>query len=327
MQENRGLKIFLTLLSVFTSIGLAAYFFYLGFLLKIYWFIPFVFYFLFDILFTLIGVGRVNKYDGMRVIGWWQVFSVIVVMVYLLSMMLWDDKAGVMLYQITYIVLGVAAGIKVITSLCAGISMRKNYHPILHAYRNGAIIQIVFFMIIAGYTVTNYFYPGTGEGLLKEKPLWIYIIDVSANGVLTLFVSFFALSTDIRAKVREQISTAGKFKHLMSWISDNEISMFFGLIFSLYLTGLALMNIKVSVFYIGLAVYYVLIMTIRIINYLWHRLILKNCKGNKIKENRHSSFILLYNAVTYSLFSDAIAIGAIILMLSRDKQWLICLGL
>ncbi len=316
MQENKGLKVFLTLLTIFISLGLAGYFFYLGFL-KIYWFYPLAAYYLFDVLFTLIGVGKKDRYDGMRVFGVWQVVSVIIVMVYLLAMILWDDPNRVMPYQMSFIIFASVAGIKLITSIIAAISMKIHYQPIMHAYRNANIITIIFLMIIAGLTVTNYYFPGTGEGLLKEKPLWIYIIDVAANGVLTIIVSLFALSTDIRAKVRTQISTAGKLRHLLSYIHDNEISMFFSLIFTFYLVGLALMNIKVSLFYVFLAAYYALIMTIRLINYLWHRAILKAAKENKFADNRHSSWILLFNAFAYSFFSDLIAVGAIILMANK----------
>ena len=316
MHENRGLKIFLSTLSIFLSLGLGAYFFYLG-LLKIYWFFPFVAYFLFDALFTLIGVNRVNRYSGMRVFGVWQVISVIFVMIYLLAMILWDDPNRVMPYQMTFIILGSVAGIRFISSIMAAVSMKRRYQPILHALRNANIIQIIFLMIIAGLTVTNYYFPGTGEGLLKEKPLWIYIIDVAANVVLTFIVSVFALSTDIRAKVREQISTAGKIRHLLTYIHDIELSMFFSLIFTGYLVGLALMNTRTSIFYAFLAGYYVLIMSIRIINYIWHKIILWASRGNKFRENRHSSFILLFNAFAYSFFSDIIAVGAIILMANK----------
>lgn len=316
MKENKVLKAFLILLSVLMSLGLAVFFFYLG-SLKIYWFYPFGGFFILDALITLIGSCKKDRYNGMKTLGGWQIFSTIVVMVYLLVMILWDNPNNNIPFNLMYIFLGAASGIKLLFAILSGFSMTRHYQPIMHAHRNGAIIHMFFFMIIAGLTVTNYFYPGSGEGLLKEKPLWIYIVDVSANGIITFVVALLALSTIVRAKVREEISTAGKFKHLFSWISDNEIGMFFGLIFTGYLTGLALMNVKTSIFYIFLAIYYALIMGIRFINYLWHRTILIEAKDNKRKENFRSSWILLFNAVVYTIFSDIIAVGAIILITNK----------
>lgn len=315
MRENKVLKVLLILSTIIVSLFLAATSLYLGFI-KIYWFYPFAVFFVLDALITLIGSNKKDRYNGMTILGRWQAISVVLVMVYLLAMILWDDKEGLMPYNLAYIVLGVASGIKLLFAILTHISINKYYQPILHAQRNHNIIQIIFLATMFCLVITNQFYPGSGEGLLKEKPLWIYIIDLSVNGTLTIFAALLALSTVVRAKVREEIPTAGKIRHLLKWMNDNEISMFFSLIFTFYLIGLALMNMKASLFYLFLAIYYGVIAGIRVINYLWHRTILKNA-SNKINENRKSSWILLFNAVAYTLFSDVLVIGAIFLMTNK----------
>ena len=319
MKENTGLKVLSTLTTTLTSLALAAFSFYLGFL-KIYWFYPFAGFFLLDALFTLIGSNKKDRYNGMLTLGRWQAFSVVVVMVYLLAMILWDDKEGLMPYNIAYIVIGVVCGIKLLFAILTHIAISRYYQPILHAHRNHNVIEIFFLLTLLTLTITNQYFPGTGNGLLQEKPLWIYIIDVSVNGTFTILVVLYALSTVVRAKEREEMSTAGKIKHLLAWMNDNEISMFFSLIFSLYLIGLALMNVRSNFqtnwFYLFLAIYYTVIAGIRIINYLWHRTIMMNTE-TKMGDNRKSSWILLFNAFAYSLFSDVLAFGAIMLMTDK----------
>ena len=93
--------------------------------------------------------------------------------------------------------------------------------------------------------------------------------------------------------------------------------MFFSLIFTTYLAILSLINMKQSIFYIFLFIYYVGTASIRLINYIWHRLILKRCPDNQIKENRLSSWILLFDAVTYLLFSNVLVVGAIFMMVQK----------
>ena len=319
MKENTGLKVLSTLTTILISIGLSFFSFYLG-LLKIYWFHAFGAFFIFDAVFTLVGSVKKDRYNGMLTLGRWQAFSVVVVMVYLLAMILWDDKEGLMPYNIAYIIFGVTAGIKLVFAFINHIAITKYYQPILHAHRNHNVIEVFFLITLITLTITNQFYPGSGDGLLQEKPLWIYIIDVSVNGVSTILVALYALSTIVRAKEREEMSTVGKIKHLVTWMNENEIAMFFSLIFSMYLIALALMNVRSNFqtnwFYLFLAIYYTVLAGIRIINYLWHRAIMKNA-DNKIRENRNSSWILLFNAVIYSLFSDVLAFGAIMLMTNK----------
>ena len=316
MSENRSLKNVLTLVSILLSIFASIFFFYLV-SLKIYWFIPFGIFFILDALITLVGSSKRDRYKGMTTLGNWQVFGLVTNMVYLLIMVLWNDPEQVVPYKFCYIVLGILVGVKFITWLISMISVKKQYHPIMHAFRNQSAVYICYFVLIAGLMITNQLYPGTGEGLFKEKPLFIYIIDISANATLTIFAGLLALSTVVRAKEREQLSTAGKVKHLISWISDNEIGMFFGLIFTMYLAALAFMNVKISLFYLFIGLYYLLIAFVRFINYLWHRSILKHSDGNKIRENRKTSWILLFNAVVYSFFSDLIAVGALLLITNK----------
>ena len=315
MVENKPLKVFSILFSALMSLALAVFSFYLG-ILKIYWFFAFGGFFLIDALITLIGSNKKDRYSGMTILGRWQAISVVLVMVYLLIMILWDDRDGLIPFTYMYITIGIAMGIKLIFAILCHVSISRRYQPILHAHRNYNIIDLVFLATLLCLVIVNQYYPGTGDGLLKEKPLWVYIIDISVNGTLTIFAALLALSTIVRAKMREEISTAGKVKFLLKWMSDNEISMFLSLIFTFYLVGLALMNVKTSLFYIFLAIYYSFIIGVRLINYLWHRTILKNSK-NKINENRKSSWILLFNAAAYTLFSDIIAVGAIMLMIGK----------
>ena len=315
MKENKGLKIFLTVLSILFSIGGAFVFFYLGYL-GIPWFFPIAAFFMLDGFMTFIGSNIKDQYKGMRVLGVWQIIHVILLMVYLLVMILWNDINQIMPYQLSYIAFGSLIGYKLITCLINEIAIKKQYNPTLHAFRNSDAIIIFYLLLILGLTITNQFYPGTGEGLLKEKPIWIYIIDIVLNAGLTIWAALLALSTDIRAKEREHLSTTGKIRHLIRWIGENEIGVFFGLIFTGYLAALAFMNSKTSIFYVLIGVYYVLMGTVRFLNYFWHRRILKD-SANHIEENRRSSWILLFNAIVYTLFSDIVAFGAIFLMTNK----------
>ena len=315
MKENSGLKVVSTLMTILVSLALAVFSFYLGYL-KIYWFYPFAAFFVIDALITLIGSNKKDRYSGMLILGRWQAISVVIVMVYLLAMILWDDKDGLVPYTLMYIVIGVAFGIKLLFAILSHIAINRRYQPILHAHRNHNVIELFFLLTLLTLVITNQFVEPTGEGFLQEKPLFVYIIDISVNGILTIFAALYALSTVVRAKEREEMSTAGKIKHLLAWMNDNEISMFFSLIFTLYLIGLALMNIKTSIFYIFLAVYYGFLIFIRLINYLWHRTIMNNTK-TKMGENRSSSWILLFDAIAYTLFSDVLAFGAIMLMTNK----------
>jgi len=167
----------------------------------------------------------------------------------------------------------------------------------------------------------NQFFPGSTtnafENILKEKPIWTYIISISVNVISTIVVALLALSTEIRAKTKEELTTTGKIKHTIKWFNDNEVSMFFSLIFTLYLSVLSLINMKQSFFYILLFVYYIGTAFIRLINYIWHKKVLKMTQDNQIRENRLSSWILLFDAFAYLLFSNVLVIGAIFMMIQK----------
>ena len=315
MKDNKGLKIVVTIISVILSLGLSILSLLLG-IRQIYWFYPFAAFFVIDAIVTLVGATKKDQYQGMLILGRWQVISVILVMVYLLAMILWDDPDKLMPYTAAYVILGIIIGIKSLFVVLLEIAIRKKYQPNLHALRNYSIIQAVFLLTMISLLITNQLSPLSGEGLLKEKPLVVYIIIVSINATSTIVVAFLALSTVVRANHREEVTTTGKIKYLAAWFNDNEISMFFSLIFSFYLIGLALMNMKVSLFYVFLAAYYGILAGIRVINYLWHRSILRRT-NSKAKENRKSSWILLFNAAAYSIFSDVLAVGAILLLTDK----------
>ena len=316
MNNYRPIKSIFTIISILTSLVLMGYFAYLSFL-HIYWFIPLSVYFFFEAIFTLLSITKRDPYDGMRIQGVFQVITVFLTVSYLLAMILWDDLAGTMVYMPTYIVLGTIGGIKLITSIVNYILIKRSYEPMLHAYRNSDLITLLYIIIILTLTVSNYYYPGTGNGLLEEKPLWIYIIMLVVNSICSIFAALLALSTDIRSKTKEPLSAFGKVKHVFKWVGDNEVVMFFTFIFTFNLIFVAILNVNNSIFYIFVAVYYFIIAFIRFINYLWHKSIVSRCKGNIIKENRKSSFILLFNALMYTLFVDLLCVGMVFLMIDK----------
>ena len=188
----------------------------------------------------------------------------------------------------------------------------------VHALRNGDLLSAFYLLFMIELIIVNQFYPGESvnilDNLFKQKPIWIYIIDIACNATLTILAALLALSTAIRSKTREPISTVGKIKTTVKWFNDNEVSMFFGLIFTIYLGILAILNLKLHWFYVFLASFYIGTALIRFINYLWHKSIVRKCGGNKIRENRYSSFILLFNAIAYFLLSGVISAAAILLM-------------
>lgn len=287
-----------------------------------YWFILIGIYFLFEGLFIFISMCIKDEYKGMRVQGVFQIIGVIVMMDYLLVMSLWNDPDRLIPNTLSYIVFGVAAGIKLLFALIEYITIKKRYSPMMHAYRNNDLITAFYLFIIIQLIICNYFYPGESinifDNFFRQKPIWIYIIDVTVNATFTVLAALLALSTDIRSKTREELFTAGKLKHTVRWFNEHEVSMFFGLLFSLYLAVLALLNVKQHWLYIVLAAFYLGTAIIRFINYLWHKAIVKKCGGNKIRENRLSSFILLFNAISYFLFSYVIS-GATIFLLATDS--------
>ena len=201
--------------------------------------------------------------------------------------------------------------------------MKKQYAPLTHAYRNNDLITAFYLLIIVELTIMNQFFPGENLNIFKtnfqDKPIWVYIIDVALNATFTIIAAFSALSTAIRSKTREELSTGGKIKHTIRWFNENEVSMFFGLIFTSYLAILALANVTRHWLYIVLAAFYVGTAFIRLVNYIWHRKIIAKCGNNKFKENRMSSFILLFNAVSYFFFGIVISAAAMFLMLTEAE--------
>ena len=320
-RRKRGLCVFCGLLSTLISAGVTAYCFYLG-SLGVWWFIPLAVLFAFGALFIFIPLFIDDDYQAMHFQGVIQILGVLLLMPYLLFMILWNDPNGNMDYSlITYAVFGGAAILKLFIALISRVGIKKNYHPLKHAISNNALIMAFYLIIIIQLTVVNQFYPGTTlnvfENLLREKPLWTYIIGILLNAVLTIFAALMALSTTIRGKTKEELTTGGKIKHTIKWFSDNEVGMFIGLMFTFYLAVLSLINMKQSFFYILLFVYYIGTASIRIINYLWHKWIQKRCGDNQMKDNRWSSWILLFDALTYLAFSNVLVVAAIFMMIQK----------
>ena len=323
MKQNNGLKILLATISAMVSFAVSGFCFYLSYL-HTYWFILIGIYFFFEGLFILIPLGQKDEYKAMRIQGIFQIIGVIIMMDYLLVMSLWNDPDRIMLYwPLGYLIFGSAALIKLITTLIFYISMKKQYAPLTHAYRNNDLITAFYLIIIVELTIMNQFFPGENLNIFKtnfqDKPIWVYIIDVALNATFTIIAAFSALSTAIRSKTREELSTGGKIKHTVRWFNENEVAMFFGLIFTSYLAILALANVTRHWLYIVLAAFYVGTAFIRLVNYIWHRKIIAKCGNNKFKENRMSSFILLFNAVSYFFFGIVISAAAMFLMLTEAE--------
>ena len=321
VQRKRGLGIILAILSAFASLAVSAYCAYLSWLGN-YWFIALSVFFHLESGFIIAPLFIKDDYQAMRLQGIAQILSVVLLMPYLLFMILWNDPNGLVDYSfVTYAVFVSLTLIKLLIYIVNRIAIKKEYHPLLHAYGNGALIATFFLLTIIELIVVNYFYPGTStavfDNLLREKPIWIYILDIIVNAVLTIFAALLALSTAIRAKTREELSTTNKIKHTIKWFSDNEVSMFFGLMFTLYLAVLSVINMKQSFFYILLFIYYIGNALIRIINYAWHKKIQEKVGDNQIKDNRLSSWILLFNAFTYLFFSNVLIFGAVFMMIQK----------
>ena len=320
-KAGRAIGGLVAVVSAFISIVLAGFCFYLS-VLGTWWFIPLGALFAVDGLFLIIPVFNKDGYKAMRIQGVIQIILVLLLMPYLLFMVLWNDPNTIMDYSyLTYLVFGSALLFKLILSLFCRIAMKKNYHPFIHAVSNNGLIMVTYLVIIIELIIMNKFFPGTTtspfDNLLREKPIWSYIVSILVNAVMTIFAALLALSTAIRAKTRETLSTGGKIKHTIKWFNENEVSMFIGLMFTLYLAVLALINMKQSFFYILMFVYYMGTATIRVINYVWHKRIQKKCDDNQIRENRLSSWILLFDAFAYLLFSNVLVVAAIFMMIQK----------
>ena len=318
MKQNHALKNLIEIISVIASFAIGGFSFYLA-NLQNWWFITIGVHFMFEGLFIFVPMFIKDDYKAMRIQGAFQVISVVIMMDYLLVMSLWNDPNNTMLYwPLSYLIFGSAAIVKLLTSLILHISIKKEYAPLSHAYRNNDLLSAFYLILIVELTLMNQFFPG--ENLnpftfsFTDKPIWVYIIDVAANATFTIIAALLALSTDIRSKTKESLSTLGKIKHTVTWFNEHEISMFFGLIFTVYLASLALINLKQHWVYIVLAAFYLGTGAIRLINYIWHKKIVKEVGDNKFAENRKSSFILLFDAFAYFLFSGVITFAAVFLM-------------
>ena len=319
--KNRVPSAFIAILSTLATIFIAGFSFYLS---KTWWFIPLGIVFAISSIFLIAPLFIKDDYKAMGLQGAMQIIYVLLFMPYLLFMILWNDPNGLMDYSfITYVILGSAALLFVLFFFICRLTMIKHYHPLMHAYGNYCLITAFYLIIIIELTVMNQFFPGQTtkifENLLREKPIWTYIISIILNAGLTVLAALLALSTAIKAKTKEELTTGGKIKHTIKWINDNEVSMFIGLIFTLYLAVLSFINIRQNVFYILLFVYYLGTASIRFLNYLWHKRIEKVCGDNQIKDNRLSSWILLFDALTYLAFSNILAAGAIVMMIEKGK--------
>lgn len=308
-KSNKGLKIALTIISCLTSFAMAGYsvFVLLG---KNNWFIGIAAYFVFETLMTFIASLIKDEYKGMRVLGVMQIIGVIFMMDYLLFMALWRSPQYIHPLN-AYIAYGTGAFIKFILWIIEAVSTRKHYSPLIHGYRNSDFITFSYLVLIIVYVVFYQLFPE------REVALWVFIVQLSINAVFTIVSAILAVFTDVRAKTRQPLTTKDKFKHVATWIYDNEVTLFLGFVATIYTSVIAFNNIKKSNIYLFLILFYLGTMLIKLIDYLWHKGIQKSSKGNKIKENRRSSWILLFNALFYTLFSDIICFGAIVLMLNK----------
>ena len=318
---GRALGALTAVVSALVSILIGSFSIYVS-TLGTWWFIPLGVLFVIDGLFLFIPIFIKDGYKAMKVQGVIQIIGVLLLMPYLLFMILWNDPNGVMDYSyLTYLVFGSAALFKLIIALFCRIAMKGHYHPFLHAISNNGLIMVTYLVIIIELIIMNRFYPGTTtspfDNLLREKPIWSYIVSIALNAGLTLFAALLALSIAVRAKTREEMTTGGKIKHTIRWFNENEVGMFIGMMFTLYLAVLALINMKQSFFYILMFVYYMGTVTIRIINYLWHKWIQKRCGDNQMKDNRWSSWILLFDAFAYLAFSNVLVVAAIFMMIQK----------
>ena len=305
MKKKTFLIILTAIISTLVSLTIGGYSFYLA-IKSNFWFIYISAYFLTEGAFIFSSLFIKEEYKRMRVLGIFQVINVIALMCYLLVMLLWNDD-GNMVFLYSYFVFGGGAVLKLLTYLINSLSIRKEYNVTLHTYRNNDFISFSYLMLIIELIIFKYFYPTTTE-------LYVYIVEGATNAIFTLLASFFALSTIIRSDTHEPISVGGKIKYTIAWFNDHEISFFFSTIFSSYLATMAFANIRGNFFFFFLGIYYVGMSFIRFINYIWHRKIKKRCGDNIVKENRLSSFILLFDAFIFSGFSVIVSIAAVAIM-------------
>ena len=307
--KNRTFQIvFTSLISLLVSLLVGLYSLYLSFNHN-YWFIYIGSYFVTEGIFILISLFIKEEFKRMKFIGIFQVINVIALMCYLLVMILWNDE-GNMIFNYSYYVFGGAALLKFILYLINSVSVRHEYSISLHTYRNNDFISFSYLAIIIELIIFKYFYHTTDA-------IYIYIVEGATNAIFTILSAFFALSTVVRATAKEEVTTMGKIKTTIKWFNDHEISFFLSTIFSSYLATMAFANIKNSFFFFFLGLYYVFMSFIRFINYIWHSRIKKSCGDNVVKENRLSSFILLFDAFIFSVSTLIISSSAIAVMTNK----------
>ena len=313
MENNRkALKIVLTVLSCITSFLICGYSLF-AFFSGNMWFIVVAVHFFMEGLMLFIASLLKDEYHSMRVMGVSQIIGIILMMDYLLLLVFYRDPQYIH-YINAYVAFGAGALIKFILFIISTAANKKEYNPYLHGLRNNDFISFSYLILILELVIFYRFFPD------KEVDLWIYIVEAGTNAAFTITCALLALSTDIRSKTREALSTKQKLKHVSTWFYDHEVSMFFGFIITIYTISMAAFQIiqgEKSLVYIFLISFYLGTALIRLINFLWHKGIQKASKGNKIKENRLSSWILLFDALVYFAFNMIICAGAVVFMLNK----------
>ena len=305
MKKVKNITLLLSILSSLTICGFSGYLFSLSYR----WFIAFAIYFALDSLVLLININKSDSYKGMKSLGNFELLGSISMIVVLLAMIFYGSGVDESIFIMTSSILGGVVFIKFIISIINWIYIHKQYAPELHALRNSSLLSIALLVLMLELIIFYRFFP-------ENRPLWVFFIEVGSNALSLVFSAFIALSTIIRGKTKEELTTFKKIEHVKDWFVENEITMIFGFIYTLYISALAIMSASKSAFYIFLAVYYLGMGFIRFINYIWHKGI-SATSSNKIRDNRWSSWILLFNAVSFTLFSDVICVGALILMLEK----------
>ena len=306
---RKGL-IILSIFSSLASFAFGVFALYLSMIGNVY-FIPIGIYYLLEGIFLIVPLTFKDEYRGMKYISIFQIVGVILMMCYLLFMIVWSDD-GKMLFETTYYVIGGVALVKTITSIISHILLCKEYQPLVHSLRNSDLITLNYLACIVELVICTYFDN-------PNRRLELYIVEIGTNAILTAVVGFLALSLIIMAYKKEEQSMVGKFKTVGSWFRDNEISLFFGLIFTTYLAIAALINMKNSFFYIFIFIFYFVFALIRLNNWHWHKKIVTNNPGQPERVNHFTSKIMIFDALVIFLVGSAFAVGAILMMLDKFK--------
>ena len=308
MSEKKGLKIFSAIISGSASILFGSFLIYICFL-KQFFFIPLSVFFIFEGVFIFLALKSKEEYKALKLLGIFQVISVIIVMTYLLVMILWNNPEN-MDYFSTNIAIAIYTIIKLITTLINHIPLSKDYSPLHHAYRNNDLISAIYALTLLELVIIVFFDDG-------DRAIYLYVIEVLTNAILTVIAAFLALSSAIRANAKEHLTPKGKIKHFAGWFKDNEVSMYFSLTFTIYLSVLAAINMQNNKFYIFLFIFYLVMAFLRIIAFIWHKRIVKRNEGCERNINHYSAKIIIFNAFMILLNGNAFAIAALILVLEQ----------